>query len=113
MRLSVIRPQHALAWNIFGLVFRSLNRQTELQRLIQWATRKRLPNPLSLYRQRLSDEQVRYAQYCFVSSRAAKLAYYMHTLTIPLRQPPHYPKHGSAAFYRAKRLDKFKNGHIV
>ncbi len=39
-------------------VFRSLNHQAELERLIEWAQRKRLRNLLKLYKQRLEDERV-------------------------------------------------------
>lgn len=113
MVLRRVQPQYSRSWNTFRQAFHSLNRQAELQQLIRWAIRKRLPNPLNLYRHRFSDEQVRYARYCLVSPHAATLAYYAHALTGLFRQPPRYPKRGSAAFYRAKHLDKVKNRHIV
>lgn len=107
--------QHAYLqfWSNLWNVFRSLNRQAELERFICWAKRKRLTKPLTLYKMRLQDEQVRHARYTLVSPRAATFAHVIHFLTTPFRPTIHYPRRGSAAFYRSQKLDSRKNGLIV
>ncbi len=113
LRFLALQAKYFPHWNAFCRTFYSLNRQVELERLIQWAQDKRLAGPLNLYRQRLEDEQVRYARYVLISPRAALIANLIHFLTSPFRPIPRYYRKGSAASYRAKYLDRIKNRHIV
>ncbi len=99
--------------NCSRLVFLSLNRQAELQRIIRWAQRKRLAQPLKFYRRRLEDEQVRHARYALISPRAAIVARWVHFLTRPFRPTPRFYHKGSAAPYRTRKLDTNKIRHIV
>ena len=82
--------------------FYSLNRQAELERLIQWAQRKRLVVPLKLYRQQLEDEQVRYSRYTMISPRITRFAHIIHFLTRPFRPTPCSYRKGSATGYKVR-----------
>ncbi len=100
-------------WRDVWVVYWSLNRQQELKRLLQWARHKQLAKPYRAYRLRMQDEQVRQAQYSLIAPHTTKLARIIHFLTTPVRANPHYPRTGSAAFYRSRRLDKIQNRLIV
>lgn len=94
-----------LASQHFWLLLRTLNRRAELERLVIWATRKRLAGPREFYRSRLLDEEVRLSRYTTTSPRLvvtlANLVHYSNRLAFP---PRRYMRRGAAAAYSSKHL---------
>jgi hypothetical protein len=78
----------------------TLNRQTELERLVSWAERKRLPGPRRLYQRRLADEEMRLTHYALRFPRQLFWAHLVHRLSNLISTLPRYPARGSAATYR-------------
>lgn len=85
-------------WNVYC----ALNRQTELERLVRWATERKLPGPRRLYEARLADERRRLLRYRLNAPRAFRWARWLAWLSHPLRVAPRYPAKGSAAAYRTQ-----------
>lgn len=76
------------------------NRRAELQRLIDWAYRKRLAGPRHFYKLSLQDEEIRLNRYALVyptQVRWARLLYSIRTTLFPAQR---FHRKGSAAGYR-------------
>jgi hypothetical protein len=80
-----------------------LNRQFELEQLVQWAERKHLSRPLRLYRNRLADEESCVLRYRVDSPRLFAYAHLLFQLNNLISSPPRYPAKGSAKMYRYGR----------
>ncbi len=87
-------------WQRFWAVYRCLERRSDLQRLIDWAKRKRLKGPLNLYYTRMGDEEARLLGYTMRCRRTLWWARCFHWLSTTLNPPPRYRAKGSAARYR-------------
>jgi hypothetical protein len=85
-------------------ILRSVNRQHELTRLIAWAKRKNLSNPLQLYSDKLVQEEARVLRYRMHNTHLVALAYLIHRVAYGVFPPPQYHRRGAARGYRlAKR----------
>jgi hypothetical protein len=105
MKIYKFRTQDVLfAWQRFYPILCTLNRRRELNRLIGWATRKRLTHPLSLYRLRLADEERRLFRYRLAHPRLTAFAYSLHLLAYVFFPVPRYLEKGSASAYRSQRI---------
>lgn len=90
--------------NEFFTILFTLNRRTELTRLVAWATRKRLVGPRRLYEKRLMDEEVRLARYSLQSPTLVKWVQRFHWFNNLILPAPQRNYFGSASHYRIKRL---------
>lgn len=90
----------------FRSFFNLLNRRAELERLAQWAKRKRLSGPYSAYRRQLFDEEMRLADYTVRSPRLAFWARLLHNLVHPNNNAPKYPRKKARSTYRAQHRRK-------
>ncbi len=89
----------------FWALLRTLNRRAELERLISWATCKRLTGPREFYRSRLLDEEVRLSRYALRSPRwVVTLAYLVHCFNRLVFPPRRHMRRGAAASYSSKYL---------
>jgi len=82
----------------------SLNRRNELNRLVDWAERKKLFHPLRLYRIRLADEERRILHYRLKSPRMLRAAYFLHSLSRFINPRLKYLAKGSAQIYSLRGL---------
>src|SRR5688572_9750494 len=99
--------QYYVRKSSFGLCFRELyrilcilNRHKELERLVQWAARKRLTGPLKMYRNRLADEERRLLRYSVDFPRLFAYARLLFQFNHIINSAPRYPAKGSAKAYR-------------
>lgn len=76
-----------------------LNREEELQRLVRWAVRKRLPGPRSCYERHLEEVERKLLRCRMESPQAAQWARRAHVLKRLLVSRPRYPMRGAAAGY--------------
>jgi hypothetical protein len=82
----------------------AVNRQHELTRLVTWAKRKNLSNPLQLYSDKLVQEEARVLRYRMHNTHLVALAYLIHRVAYGVFPPPQYHRRGAARGYRlAKR----------
>jgi len=51
------------------VIWSCLGRRAELDELVEWAKRKKLPHPLRLYANRLADEEARLLRYTVLYPR--------------------------------------------
>ncbi len=103
-QLALCHFEALSTWQEVWSIVYILNRRSELERLVAWATRKRLTGPRRLYRSRLLDEEIRLSKYTVMSpGYAVTLAYLVH-FSNRLVFPPHrYMRRGAAAGYAAKK----------
>ena len=85
-------------------ILTNLNRCAEMKRLVIWASRKRLKNPLRLYQNMLEHEEIRLFHYAVTAPRLTNIAYLIYQMITLISRPPRYFPRGSAALYRTKRL---------
>jgi hypothetical protein len=78
----------------------TLNRHSELERLVMWAKRKRLLLPLKTYQNRLAEEERRLFRYAVEYPRMVVCARFLHQFNRLISRPPRYPAKGSARAYR-------------
>lgn len=81
-------------------VYWYLNRKRELNRLINWASRKKLRGPLRLYQNRLIDTEKKLLCYKFHSTCLVVWAQRFHWLAGFIRPTIKYTSKGAASFYR-------------
>lgn len=81
----------------------AVNREHELNRLVQWTKRKKLAKPLDLYESRLADEQKRILRYRMHDPHMVSLAYLIHTVSYGVFPPPEFHRKGAASGYRYKK----------
>jgi hypothetical protein len=93
-----------LGWREFGSILRAMNRQSELERLVEWARRKKLPGPLRCYQSRLEDEARRVMRYSLSSPSLARWARRVYRLNKLIWPPPRYYARGSAVGYSRKGI---------
>jgi hypothetical protein len=91
-------------WYRFWAIVHTLNRHTELGRLITWAERKQFRGPLRRYVQRSQQEEERMAFYAIRFPGLLKLAQGLHLVSNLISPAPRYPSKGTAASYRNWRL---------
>lgn len=87
-------------WLDFTTAVTLFNREADLQRLVQWAVRKRLAHPRRLYEWRLQETQEAMQRIRYRTPVAFRLAYLIVLIGELLHSRPLYPKKGSAANYR-------------
>ncbi len=95
-------------WREFWVILRLHNRRAELQRLVRWATRKRLPGPRTCYERHLDDVELRLFRYRVHFPTVTRWARWTHRIKCVLFPPPRYPARGSAAGYSMKNRRQFK-----
>lgn len=104
---SLLYHQHRHHWRLsvqrFFQIFRLLNQRAELQRLIAWATRKKLPDPRRAYQRRLAEVEMRLADYTLRTRRLVWWARLLHTLCHPTNIPPKNLRKGMASGYRRSK----------
>jgi hypothetical protein len=91
-------------WDDFNGALSALYRRDELDSLIKWAARKKLPAQQQFYTTRLIDEETRLTRYAHRSPRVffwARVARWVNALITP---PTRYYK-GYAAKYRTTNFD--------
>lgn len=76
-----------------------LNREEELQRLVKWAIRKRLPGPRKCYEDHLEDVERKLLRCRMETPQAAQWARRAHVLKRLLVSRPRYPQRGAAVGY--------------
>ena len=84
-------------------ILRAVNREEELNRLAQWAKRKRLARPLRLYENWLADEKQRILRYRMNSPRLVSLAYLVHRVIYGVFPPPEFYRKGAAEGYNSRK----------
>lgn len=99
-RLQLTYSRSVRNWQTFLALVRCMHRRAELVRLIQWATRKRLPGPARCYQRRLPFEEERLATYTIREPGLAACARIAYHWWSHLNPPKRYPHQGSAAGYR-------------
>lgn len=93
------------AWHYLGNILCLLNRRAEFERLVSWATRKRLTGPREFYRSRLLDDEIRLSRYVITAPRwVVTLAYLLHNFNRLAFPPRRYMRRGAAAAYSSKNL---------
>jgi len=88
----------------FYTILSILNREAELGRLVDWATRKRLPDPRKAYQNRLADEERRLFRYTLDHPGLTVWTRRLRWLGSILSPTPRYYPRGSAAKYRSDYL---------
>lgn len=76
-----------------------MNRQDELQRLVQWAVQKELAGPRKCYEGYIENVERKLLRSRVETPRAASWAQRAHVLKRLLVSRPRYPKRGAAAEY--------------
>jgi hypothetical protein len=111
--LLLIMKSYYYRWQRFiftcrriNAILHCLNRQDELQRLIQWADRKKLSGPCRAYNTRLDDEEHRLFRYQLSVPHLIGLARILHTLKIFICPAQPYYTTGYAAAIGAANLDR-------
>jgi hypothetical protein len=104
-----LQPQSCFSLNLlsiavseFSNVYWLLGREAELQRLMRWATRKRLTKPRQLYQKRLADTQMVLSRIQLRSPQIFAYARVCFGVADTWFPPPKYPRKGSAAGYKSK-----------
>lgn len=90
-------------WYQFWAIVHTLNRQTELGRLIAWADRKQFRGPFRMYVMRSQQEEERLTHYAIRFPRLLRLAQALHNVSNLTSPSPRYPAKGSAARYHNQR----------
>ena len=93
-------------WMEFEGILGTLQRCSDLRRLIRWAARKRLPGPLACYRRRLQDEEQRLLMHTVRNPGLSAWARGMYWLRGVLIPPPHYYRRGAAAPYAHRHTQR-------
>ena len=88
-------------WIIFWSILHSFNRRAELMRLVDWAEKRRLVGPLSHYKSRLEDEELRLIRYSFRDPEIKRWAHVLHFLSSRISPKPKYFPRGSASHLRS------------
>jgi hypothetical protein len=86
----------------FSSAYWLMGREAELQRLIVWATRKRLAKPRQVYQNRLDETQTVLSRIRHQSPYSFNCAQLCFDIADVLFPPPKYPHKGSAAGYKFK-----------
>jgi hypothetical protein len=90
-------------WHSFQAIVISLNRRTELKRLIRWAQRKQRISPLKLYKRRYQQEEERLALYRIRHPQIVAWAEVVHFISNLISPEPRCLPKGSASGYRIIR----------
>ena len=105
--ISTIPSQNV--WNHWGLTWRAaaqgwlyLHRRADLERLIQWATRKRLLGPRMHYRMLRMDTEQRLLQHQFRYPRLTWWLRFFFALSAMLLPSQHYHRKGAASKYKLR-----------
>jgi hypothetical protein len=88
-------------WLAFCAVYRTLNRKGELERLVQWASRKKLAGPKNAYERKIVEEERRLIRHASQSPRLVRWAHLLRWLSLAIRTTPKYAVRGSASAYRS------------
>ncbi|NOG65557.1 MAG: hypothetical protein HND46_19240 [Chloroflexi bacterium] len=91
----------------------TLNRMSELKRLIAWADKKGLTEVRNAYQVKLMDEERKLFRYRVRSPRHTTWAKRLHLLNTIISPTPRYPAKGAAAIYSSKKLRSLNRKPIV
>lgn len=91
----------------------TLNRMSELKRLIAWADKKGLTEVRNAYQVKLMDEERKLFHYRVRSPRHAAWAKRLHLLNTIISPAPRYPAKGAAAIYSSKKSRVLNRKPIV
>ncbi len=92
--------QLSTSWWVCRQVMRHLNRRADLERLLRWAIRKRLPGPRTTYERQMGHTVRTLVTYKAHHPRLVRWALRLHRLNSLLNPPPRYWAKGSARKYR-------------
>ncbi len=98
-----------LGWREFWSILYAMNRQAELERLVEWARRKKLPGPLRCYESRLEDETRRVMRYTLSAPSLARWVRRVRRFNRLVWSAPRYHAQGSAAAYSRKSITAKKS----
>ncbi len=87
-------------WEDFGNVYWLFGREAELQRLVTWASNKRLSKPRQAYQNRLTETQTSLTRIQWRSPGIWQIANFCFQIFNWAFPPPRYMRKGSAAIYR-------------
>ena len=99
-----IRCNLQLSLHEFCAIYNILSRRYELERLIEWATRKKLIDPRRLYQSRWADEERRLTRVSWRSPRILCLVRFLFCANQIILPTRHYHAKGSAAKYRSQKI---------
>jgi len=91
-------------WNRFWMIYHLQGQVEDLERLIVWAKRKRLPGPRQHYRHLLTQTEMRLHSHAIRAPRLSRWAYFLCRVKNVLMSPPHHK--GAAAKYRRSVIYK-------
>lgn len=91
----------------------TLNRMSELKRLIAWAEKRGLTKVRNAYQVKLVDEERRLFRYTLRSPRHTVWAKRLRLLNTIISPAPRYPAKGAAAIYSSKKLRSLSRQPIV
>jgi hypothetical protein len=91
-----------LEYKMFVAALHSLNRRTELRRLMVWARHKRLDGPLNLYTSRMVEEERKLMKIGFHFPKQMRWARLVHAISNLVSPRQRYMPRGSASTYRYK-----------
>ena len=94
---------HLLTWKDARAIWRYQCRQADLERLVRWATRKRLSGPRAHYQVLLIDTEQRLLQHQLRHPHVAWWLRFFFDLTTLVFPVPRYCRKGLAAKYRLRR----------
>lgn len=91
----------------------TLNRMSELKRLIAWAEKKGLTEVRNAYQKKLMEDERKLFRHRVCSPRHAAWARRLHLLNTIISPTPRYPTKGAAAIYSSKKLRSLSRQPIV
>lgn len=100
---------HYYHWHIFVRILHTMNRRTELKRLIRWAKYKKLEGPLKLYLTRMIEEEEKLLRYRFRHPGIARCARFAHGFGNLISPEPRYRPRGSASHYKYSKSSRRRN----
>lgn len=90
------------SWLDTTYILETLTQREELQRLIHWASRKKLSRVRDYYRQLLDDAEIRLSSQALRHPHLSELAAWLYCAANMLNPPPHVYAKGAAAKYRLR-----------
>jgi hypothetical protein len=92
-----------LLWRDFWTIWNTLERRDDLERLVTWATRKRLAGVKNYYKRLLTDTELLFTERNMRRPKLSFWALHLHFTFRMLFPPPRYYKKGAALRYRLRK----------
>lgn len=108
MKRTDILTAHAFqsCWHSGWKIFHTLEQRADLRRLVLWAQRKHLKQPLSYYQYLLIDVELRLSIQNMHYPQQYRRMRVLHGVWVLLKPRPKYYRKGAAAKYRRKNLTR-------